>query len=112
MKKIIFTAVLIALFTTVNAAEGNKVQSYSLIVTEKGFEPQNLKVKSNTEINLKVTRKTDSTCAREMIIPDKKIKVSLPLNKEVIVNVGKLNKGEIKFGCAMNMMVSAVMIAE
>jgi plastocyanin domain-containing protein len=111
MKKTIF--ILLAIFTfTVSAKEAVVAQNFSLVVNENGFEPSSLKVKTNIPINLKITRKTDATCARTLIIPSKNIKVELPLNKEVVVSVGKLEKGEVKFGCSMNMMVNAVMIAE
>lgn len=109
----IFFFVLVLLFSiTTFAKDADKPQEYLLAVTDKGFEPSSLKVKINTPIILKVTRKTDSTCATELVIPSQKIKVDLPLNKEVVVKVGKLTKGEVKFGCAMEMMVGAVMIAE
>lgn len=111
MKKLIILAIII-LSTMVSAKEAIKAQDFSLIVNESGFVPSSLKVKAHTPVNLKVTRKTDSTCAHTLIIPSKKIKVELPLNKEVVINVGKLEKGEIKFGCDMDMMINAVLIAE
>lgn len=111
MKKIIL--LFVTLFSiTAFAKDDPKTQEYSLAVTDNGFEPSSLKVKTHTPITLKITRKTDSTCATQLVIPSQKIKVDLPLNKEVVVSVGKLEKGEVKFGCAMNMMVNAVMIAE
>jgi len=75
-----------------------------LAVTENGFEPKSIDVKPGTDVTLKVTRKTDSTCANQVQVPSKKIKVDLPLNKTVSVTLGKLEKGEIRFGCGMNMM--------
>lgn len=77
-------------------------------VTEKGFQPSSVDVKPNIPVVLQITRKTDSTCATEVQIPAKKIKRNLPLNKMVTIKVGKLEKGELKFGCGMNMMDSAV----
>lgn len=79
-------------------------QSIELAVTENGFEPNSIDVKPGTDVTLKVTRKTDSTCASQVQVPSKKIKVDLPLNKTVTVALGKLEKGEIRFGCGMNMM--------
>lgn len=111
MKKIIF--VLVALFSIASfAKDAPKPPEYILTVTDKGYEPSTIKVKKNTPFVIKITRKTDSTCATELVIPSQKIKVDLPLNKEVVVNVGKLEKGEVKFGCAMEMMIGGVMIAE
>jgi plastocyanin domain-containing protein len=111
MKKLIMIT-LTLLLSVAQAKTENHSQEYKLSVTENGFEPSSLKVKANAPLILKITRKTDATCARTVIIPSKNIKVDLPLNKETIIPVGSLAKGEIKFGCSMEMMVNAVMIAE
>jgi plastocyanin domain-containing protein len=87
-------------------------KEYKLVVTEKGFEPSTLKVPANTPIVLKVTRKTNATCAREITIPAQKLRVDLPMDKEVTVKVAALPKGEIKFGCAMDLMIGGVLFAE
>jgi plastocyanin domain-containing protein len=107
MKKIIL---LLSAFSTLNLFAADQV--FNLSVTEKGFEPNSLKVKTTSPVVLKVTRKTDSTCATQLVIPSKNIKVDLPLNKEVLIKVGTLSKGEVKFGCAMEMMIGAVMNVE
>lgn len=83
----------------------NMHKDVELSVTENGFEPSTVNVKPGSHVVLKITRKTDSTCAKEVQIPSKKIKTELPLNKTVSIEVGKLEKGEIRFGCGMNMMV-------
>lgn len=95
---------------TVNADAKEAVQKLQVTVTEKGFEPKTLDVKPGTDVVLEVTRKTDSTCAKQVQIPSKKIKVDLPLNKTVSVALGKLEKGEIRFGCGMSMMESGQII--
>ena len=94
--------VLLALISTVFYAKETP-NEYKLLVTEKGFEPATLKVAPNQEISLAFTRKTDSTCATEIIFPAQKIKKELPLNKAVTINLGILKKGEVSFSCGMNM---------
>jgi len=89
-----------------------ETKSISMTVTEKGFEPSSLKVKAGEPINLKITRKTNGTCAREITVPSQKLKVDLPLDKEVTVKLQALAKGDIKFGCAMDMMIGGVIFAE
>ncbi len=79
-------------------------KTIDLSVTEKGFEPSTVDVMPGTNVTLQVTRKTDSTCATQIQIPSMKIKKDLPLNKTVNIEVGKLEKGEIRFGCGMYMM--------
>jgi len=108
MKKLIITVLTLA-FSMNIMAEVTQEQVFKMSVTEKGFEPKELKVKPDVPVVLHITRKTNGTCAREIVVPSKNIKVELPMNKEVVVNIGKLQKGEIKFGCAMEMMVGGVM---
>jgi len=80
-------------------------QQIELQVTEKGFEPSRVDVKPGATVTLNVTRKTDSTCATAIQVPSKKIRKELSLNKAVSRDLGKLQKGEICFGCAMNMIL-------
>jgi plastocyanin domain-containing protein len=106
--------ILLALTTQITFAKDKTPEKnvYKLVVTEKGFEPDQLKVQANTPVTLKITRKTNQTCAREITVPAQNIKTELPMNREVTVRLAALPKGEIKFGCGMNMMVGGVMVAE
>lgn len=102
MKTVLSIVLLLIISSGVFAKEAHQI--VNLEVTEKGFEPNSVNVKPNTPVVLNVTRKTDSTCATQIQIPSKKLKKELPLNKTISINVGKLEKGEIRFGCGMNMM--------
>lgn len=92
------------------AASTSKSQVVELQVTEKGFEPSSIDVKPGTAVTLKVTRITDATCATAIKIPSKKIKKELPLNKAVTINLGKLEKGEIRFACGMDMLGGKILV--
>jgi len=105
------TILVLALLSNLALAK-DVPHEYKMVVTEKGYEPSILKVKANTPVTLKITRKTNATCARELTVPSQKLKVDLPLDKEVTVKLAALPKGEIKFGCAMDMMIGGVMTAE
>lgn len=102
MKKIFLTLLLISSVLIVKAEVKSEV--VELTVTENGFEPKSVDVGAGKSVTLKITRKTDSTCAREIQIPAKKILKDLPLNQSVVIELGQLKKGEIRFGCGMNMM--------
>lgn len=95
----------------VMAKEKGKIQNVQLQVTEKGFVPDQISVKPGTHVILKVTRKTDATCAKQIVIKEKKIKKELPLNQEVAVDAGVLEKGKVTFACGMDM-VSGFIVAE
>ena len=81
-----------------------------LQVTEKGFDPSQIDVAPGTQVTLKVTRKTDATCATSIVIPSQKIKKDLPLNQTVSIDLGKLDKGEVRFACGMKMMEGQIAV--
>ena len=93
-------------FSLFAAAKATEAKTVEITVTSKGFEPNSIDVSPNSPVVLQVTRTTDDTCSQQIQIPSKKIKVDLPLNKTVKIELGKLEKGEIRFGCGMNMMDS------
>jgi plastocyanin domain-containing protein len=78
----------------------------NITVTEKGFVPSKIDVSTASPVLLKITRTTNNTCSTSIQIPSHKIKKDLPLNIPIEIKLGKLEKGEIKFGCGMNMMDS------
>jgi plastocyanin domain-containing protein len=89
-------------------APDNVVQ---LTVTDKGFEPSPVKVKAGQPVKLVVTRKTEQTCATDIVVKDYGIKEPLPLGKPVTVAFTPTKAGEVKYACAMDML-SGVLLVE
>jgi plastocyanin domain-containing protein len=85
--------------------------TYKVDVTEEGFEPDSIKTAVDEEVTLEVTRKTNSTCATEIVIFSKEIREALPLDQTVVIELGKLAKGNVRFACGMGM-VTGVVITE
>lgn len=81
-------------------------------VTEEGFEPARIKVKLNQPVNLLITRKTERTCATEIVIDEFGVHSDLPLNQAVTVTFTPTQTGEIKFGCGMDKMIGGVLSVE
>ena len=50
-------------------------------VTDKGFEPAEVKVPVNRTVTLVMTRKTDQTCAKEVVFASLNQRYALPLNQ-------------------------------
>ena len=105
---IMATASVFAFATESRAADKKIV---NLTVTEKGFEPSSVDVKPGSDVVLVITRKTDSTCAKQVQVASKGPKADLPLNKPVTLKVGILEKGEVRFACGMDM-VSGVLVVK
>lgn len=107
MKKLTIIAGI--LFSTLPFAMAeDESQVITMSVVDEGFSPSSIDVKPGTSVTLKITRKTDATCATEIKIPSKKIKKTLPLNKEVTIKLGTLKNGEIRFVCGMDMISGVI----
>jgi plastocyanin domain-containing protein len=89
-----------------------KAKPIEMAVTEKGFEPAAVTVKKGEPVTLVITRKTDATCAKEIVIDEHKVNTKLPLNKPVTVTFTPSKSGQLKYGCAMNKMVGGVLTVE
>lgn len=91
------------------AGEGRVI---AMDVTTDGFVPDNVKLKANEPVTLQITRKTDETCATEILIDGTDINVPLPLFKTVAVSWTPAKAGSVKFGCAMDKMVGGVLVVD
>jgi plastocyanin domain-containing protein len=80
----------------------NGVRTVELTVTSKGFEPANVKVKAGHPVRLVVTRKTDKTCATELVMDDLGINQPLPLDTPVTVEFTPSESGTLRYACAMD----------
>ena len=85
-------------------------RTVDLAVTEKGFEPSKIEVKKGEPVHLVVTRKTDATCAKELVIQDQGIRKELPLNKAVAIDFTPQKSGEIKYACGMGMIGGVLVV--
>lgn len=85
--------------------EGREIQ---LVVTERGFEPARVRIPRDSATTLVVTRKTERTCARQLVLDELNVEEELPLGKAVRITLRPTKSGPMKFGCAMGKMISGV----
>lgn len=86
--------------THTGSTDGSRV---AITVTEDGFVPKSVDVVAGKPVTLVVTRKTDQTCATDLVITDYDIKRDLPLGKPVEITFVPLEPGEIRYACGMDM---------
>ena len=79
-------------------------------VTEKGFEPDTVKLRAGIPARITFIRTTDKTCATEVVFPSMSIKRALPLNETVVIEFTPEKTGAIAFVCGMNMLKGAVVV--
>lgn len=81
-----------------------------LTVTTEGFQPEEIKVKKGEPLRLVITRKTDKTCAKDIIIKDLGIKKALPLNEAVTVDLTPTKDGRLRYACKMDMITGVIVV--
>lgn len=83
-------------------------QVVELAVTGKGFEPAAVKVKAGRPVKLVVTRRTERTCATEIVVKDYGVNQPLPLNQPVEVTFTPKKAGEVRYACGMDMIAGVL----
>lgn len=82
----------------------------TLYVTSKGFVPANVHVPAGKPVTLKVTRKTDKTCATELVMASHQINQPLPLDQTVTITFTPTEAGELRYACGMDMIAGTITV--
>ena len=85
-------------------------QVVTMEVTTQGFVPAQVKVKVGQPVKLVVTRKTDVTCAKDIVIKDYGINKPLPLNQPVEITFTPIKAGKLRYACAMDMIAGVIIV--
>jgi plastocyanin domain-containing protein len=99
--------------TKAGIAEGtvkNGVRTVEMLVTEDGYVPSKIKAQKGEKLRLVITRKTDRTCAKEIVIKDHGIDTKLPLDKAVTVELTPKASGELRYACGMDMISGIIFV--
>jgi plastocyanin domain-containing protein len=91
------------------ATPQNEAQTATVEVTDKGFEPSSLKLKAGAPAKVTFVRKTDQTCAKEVVIKEYNIDRKIPLNEPVRIEFTP-RKGEFTFACGMDMIKGKLIV--
>jgi len=81
-----------------------------IVVTEKGFEPAEVKVPRDRPVTLVFTRTTDKTCAKDVMISEGNVVKDLPLDQPVEVTLTFTTPGPVPFRCGMNMIHGTIVV--
>ena len=85
-------------------------QVVQVAVTDDGFVPAAIKVKRGQPVTLQVTRKTDQTCATEIVMKDFGVNQKLPLGKTVSVTITPKGPGAFRYACGMDMITGVLTV--
>ncbi len=113
MKLVVICSVVLGLTAIAHADSKPAPRRVEIIVTAKGFEPERVQVPAGQPLTLAITRKTDRTCAKRVVVQlgdGKKIEQDLPLDKTVEVPVTFSKKGELRYACGMDMISGVIVV--
>jgi membrane fusion protein, heavy metal efflux system len=85
-------------------------QATRVLVTEKGFEPSRVTVRSGTPVRLTFMRTTNNTCGTEVVFPSLGITRALPLDTAVDIEFTPDTEKEIAFTCGMKMLKGVILV--
>jgi cupredoxin-like protein len=86
------------------------VQAAKILVTDKGFEPETVRLQSGRPARLTFVRTSDKSCATKVVFPSLNIRRALPLNEPVTIELAAASSGSIAFVCGMNMLKGAIAV--
>lgn len=81
-----------------------------LRVTEQGFEPAQIELRKGEAVKLVVTRTTDKTCARRIVVEGQGIDAALPLGQAVALPLVPRKSGPIRYACATGMVGGSLIV--
>ena len=73
------------------------------ITVSGGYSPESVTIPVGKPVKITLTRTDPTDCLEEFVIPDLKIKKTLPLNPPVTVTFTVTSPGRYSFHCGMNM---------
>jgi RND family efflux transporter MFP subunit len=79
-------------------------QAVSVTLTEKGYQPDSIRLRRDVPARLTFTRKVEQGCGTEVVFPDYDIRRELPFNTPVVIEFTPGKAGEFKFACGMDML--------
>lgn len=108
MRRVCLVAVLVGFLvvltsrTTAQRPPGAS-QSVRIEITRYGYEPVSFVLRKGIPARITFVRRTNDTCATEVLFPDYGINRALPLGQAVIISLTPRKTGEFAFTCGMRM---------
>lgn len=91
-------------------AGARQEQVVPIEVTSAGFVPSQVRAQANQPTRLVVTRKSNRTCAKEIVLRDFGVDKPLPLNQPVEIAFTPTKPGQIRYACGMNMIAGVIIV--
>lgn len=108
--RIVIVMAAVVLAAGCQSSAPSEPKTVKVEVTDAGFVPAQVEARTGQPVVLLVTRKTEATCAKEIVIEGANIRQELPLNQEVRVAFTPEKKGDLKYACGMDMITGTLKV--
>jgi plastocyanin domain-containing protein len=92
------------------AESSSNTQKLKIVVSENGFEPNNLALKADIPAQITFQRVDEKNCAQEVLFTELGIRKQLPLGQEVLVEFTPSKNTNYEFTCGMGMLRGTVTV--
>lgn len=95
------------------SAAVDRATRLDITVTDKGFEPEEVKVPAGKPVTLVFTRKTEQTCIKDVVLTmadGNKVQKQLPLDTAVEIAATFPTAGKLTYACGMDMMKGQIAV--
>jgi membrane fusion protein, heavy metal efflux system len=89
---------------------GESPQAVTITVSKEGFTPATVTLRAGAPARLTFIRRSEQTCATEIVVPTLKITRPLPLDTPIDIDVTPEKAGTIDFVCGMGMLKGAIVV--
>jgi len=98
-----FAAVAVVMLAGCAPRKATLPDTAVIAVTDEGFEPAVVVVPRGKPVTLIVTRRTDRTCATEMVFSAPERRYELPLEQPVRIELAEGVTDTLRYACGMDM---------
>jgi plastocyanin domain-containing protein len=85
-------------------------RTVEMTLADSGVTPTEVKATKGEPLRLAITRKTDATCATQLVVKEYGINQPLPLNKTVYVDLTPKESGSVRLMCGMGMKLATMVV--
>lgn len=100
---VLISALALLLTSVATAQRRERSQSVRVEITHLGYEPASFSLRKGIPARITFVRRTNDTCATEVLFPDYGISRPLPLDQAVVISLVPRSTGEFAFTCGMRM---------
>lgn len=86
------------------------VQTASITITDSGYQPDAITLKSGVPARVTFLRQSEHTCGTDVVFPHEGIRRSLPLNEAVVIEFVPHKPGKFRFQCGENMLYGTLVV--